>query len=89
MKLVGMLDSPYVRRVAISLEAMGVPFEHAALSVFSDYEAFGAINPVVSYLNAIPNVDCTRVSEGQSFAKGDPRYPLKRVKSSEPRCSVR
>ena len=47
MKLIGMLDSPYVRRVAISLKVMGVPFEHAALSVFSDYEAFGAINPVV------------------------------------------
>ncbi|AZF37439.1 Glutathione S-transferase [Pseudomonas sp. R4-39-08] len=47
MKLIGMLDSPYVRRVAISLEAMGVSFEHAALSVFSDFEAFAAINPVV------------------------------------------
>ncbi|MFO5730153.1 glutathione S-transferase N-terminal domain-containing protein, partial [Klebsiella pneumoniae] len=37
MKLVGMLDSPYVRRVAISLELYGVAFEHQSLSVFSTF----------------------------------------------------
>lgn len=47
MKLVGMLDSPYVRRVAISLELYGVDFVHEALSVFSTYAEFSAINPVV------------------------------------------
>jgi glutathione S-transferase len=47
MRLIGMLDSPYVRRVAISLKAMGLPFAHEPLSVFRDFEAFGAINPIV------------------------------------------
>lgn len=47
MRLIGMLDSPYVRRVAISLETLGVPFEHDAVSVFSTFEKFHAINPVV------------------------------------------
>jgi glutathione S-transferase len=47
MKLVGMLDSPYVRRVAISLDVLGVPFEHEAVSVFSTLRRFQAINPVV------------------------------------------
>ncbi|WP_339420359.1 MULTISPECIES: glutathione S-transferase [unclassified Pseudomonas] len=47
MKLVGMLDSPYVRRVAISLDLYGVDFEHQPLSVFSAYEQFAKINPVV------------------------------------------
>lgn len=47
MQLIGMLDSPYVRRVAISLEYMGVPFEHKAVSVFSTFEEFQSINPVV------------------------------------------
>ncbi|TWC16866.1 MULTISPECIES: glutathione S-transferase [unclassified Pseudomonas] len=47
MKLIGMLDSPYVRRVAISLDLMGVSFEHVALSVFGSFEAFRSINPVV------------------------------------------
>ena len=47
MKLIGMLDSPYVRRVAISLAAYGVAFEHRPLSVFSDYAAFAELNPAV------------------------------------------
>jgi glutathione S-transferase len=47
MRLIGMLDSPYVRRVAISLEFLGVPFEHEAVSVFSTFEKFRSINPVV------------------------------------------
>lgn len=47
MKLIGMLDSPYVRRVAISLRLLGLPFEHAALSVFRGFDEFQRINPVV------------------------------------------
>lgn len=47
MKLIGMLDSPYVRRVAISLKCLDLPFEHAAVSVFSTFEQFQKINPVV------------------------------------------
>ena len=47
MRLVGLLDSPYVRRVAISLRLMELPFTHEALSVFRNYDAFAAINPVV------------------------------------------
>ncbi|MEM9265492.1 MAG: glutathione S-transferase [Cyanobacteria bacterium P01_F01_bin.13] len=47
MQLIGMLDSPYVRRVAISLKRLGIPFEHRPLSVFRDFEAFSAINPIV------------------------------------------
>ncbi len=47
MKLIGMLDSPYVRRVAISLQLLGLRFSHQALSVFRTFEDFQAINPVV------------------------------------------
>jgi glutathione S-transferase len=47
MRLIGMSDSPYVRRVAISLKFMDLPFVHEAVSVFRDYDAFAAINPVV------------------------------------------
>jgi glutathione S-transferase len=47
VKLIGMLDSPYVRRVAISLQLLGLPFEHASVSVFRGFEAFRRINPVV------------------------------------------
>jgi len=47
MRLIGMLDSPYVRRVAVSMRFMGLPFTHEPLSVFRHYDAFTAINPVV------------------------------------------
>lgn len=47
MQLIGMLDSPYVRRTAVSLQALGLPFQHRSVSVFSTYEAFREINPVV------------------------------------------
>ena len=47
MQLIGMLDSPYVRRVAIALKRLEIPFEHKPLSVFRDFEAFSRINPIV------------------------------------------
>jgi glutathione S-transferase len=47
MRLIGMLDSPYVRRVAISLECLGIPFGLEPISVFSTYAQFQRINPVV------------------------------------------
>jgi glutathione S-transferase len=47
MQLVGMLDSPYVRRVAISLKRMGLPFEHCPVSVFRQVDQFRGINPLV------------------------------------------
>ncbi|WAC75690.1 glutathione S-transferase [Roseateles sp. SL47] len=47
MKLIGMLDSPYVRRVAISLQLLGLKFEHQSLSVFRTFDQFSQINPVV------------------------------------------
>ena len=47
MKLIGMLDSPYVRRVAISLQLLGLRFEHLSLSVFRTFAQFQKINPVV------------------------------------------
>lgn len=46
MKLIGMLDSPFVRRVAISMRLLGLPFEHAAVSVFRGFDEFQRINPV-------------------------------------------
>lgn len=47
MLLIGMLDSPYVRRVAVSLQLLRIQFEHRPLSVFRAFEQFHAINPVV------------------------------------------
>lgn len=42
-----MLDSPYVRRVAVSLHALDLPFTQRCVSVYRTYEQFKVINPVV------------------------------------------
>ena len=47
MQLIGMLDSPYVRRVAVALIVAKVPFEHRPISLFRHIDAFSAINPLL------------------------------------------
>ena len=47
MQLIGMLDSPYVRRVAIALYYLGLPFDLSSLSVFRYVEEFTQIIPLV------------------------------------------
>lgn len=47
MLLVGMLDSPYVRRAAVTGSSLGLAFEHRSVSVFRHMEAFRAINPLI------------------------------------------
>ncbi len=42
-----MLDSPYVRRAAISLRLLGIPFKHRSISVFRNFDEFQRINPLV------------------------------------------
>lgn len=47
MQLIGMMDSPYVRRVAITLKLLGVAHEHHQVSVLGGYDDFAQKNPVV------------------------------------------
>lgn len=47
MELIGMLDSPYVRRTAISLRLLGIPFTHRNWSVFRNFDEFQRVNPLV------------------------------------------
>lgn len=47
MRLIGMLDSPYVRRVAVSLRVLDLPYTHEEISVLRQFDHFAAINPVV------------------------------------------
>ena len=47
MLLVGILDSPYVRRAAVTGTLLGLSFEHRSVSVFRHMEAFRAINPLI------------------------------------------
>ena len=47
MKLIGLYDSPFVRRVAISLHVQGYTYQHVPLSVFRNIEAFRLYNPLL------------------------------------------
>src|SRR5215475_6458760 len=46
MILIGQYDSPFVRRVAVTLHRYDLSFERRVLSVFSDFDAMLAINPL-------------------------------------------
>jgi glutathione S-transferase len=47
MQLIGMLDSPYVRRVAIALIAAKTPFAHRPISLFRHIDEFSKVNPLL------------------------------------------
>lgn len=46
MRLVGQLDSPFVRRVAVSMTLLGLPFERERSSVFGNFADVSRINPL-------------------------------------------
>jgi glutathione S-transferase len=46
MILVGQYDSPFVRRVAVTLNLYGIPFVRRPFSVFKDFDAVLALNPL-------------------------------------------
>ena len=54
MILIGMFDSPFVRRVAVSLLLLGLPFEHRDWSVGKDFDRIREFNP----LGRVPTVVC-------------------------------
>ncbi len=45
--LLGLFDSPYVRRVAVTLAHYGIPFTHESLSVFRHVEEMRKTNPLL------------------------------------------
>jgi glutathione S-transferase len=46
MILIGQYDSPYARRVAISLMVLGISYEHDTRSVFGDFDSMRKTNPL-------------------------------------------
>ncbi len=46
MILIGMFDSPFVRRVAVSMKVLGMNFEHRNWSVGADFERIREYNPL-------------------------------------------
>lgn len=54
MQLIGMLDSPFVRRVAVTAQFLEIPYEHNPLSIFKSYDEFRKVNPLVK----VPTLVC-------------------------------
>ena len=54
MQLIGFMDSPYVRRVGVTAQFLGIPYEHRELSIFREYDEFREINPLVK----VPTLIC-------------------------------
>jgi glutathione S-transferase len=47
MELVGQFDSPFTRRVGITLEIYGLPFTHNTWSVFGNADDLVTVNPLI------------------------------------------
>ncbi|MGI9204913.1 MAG: glutathione S-transferase family protein [Woeseiaceae bacterium] len=60
MQLVGFMDSPFVRRVAITARFLGQAYEHRELSIFRDVDEFRKFNPLVK----VPTLVC---DDGQTL----------------------
>ncbi len=54
MVLIGMLDSPFVRRVAITMQVLGIDYQHRPLSIFKSFDKFRTVHPLVK----IPTLVC-------------------------------
>jgi glutathione S-transferase len=54
MILIGMFDSPFVRRVAVSMKLLGVEFEHRNWSVGKDFERIRQYNPLGRVPTLVP-----------------------------------
>ncbi len=93
MQLIGMLDSPYVRRVAISLQVLGIAFQHRPLSVFRTFDEFRGINPVVKAPSLVCDdgtvlMDSTLILEYAQLLAG-PSKSLMPAGVAEKRCALR
>jgi glutathione S-transferase len=60
MILIGMFDSPFVRRVAVSMNLLEMPFEHRSWSVGKDFELIRQFNP-------LGRVPCLVQTEGDTL----------------------
>ena len=65
MILVGQYDSPFVRRVAISLRLLSFAYEHDTRSVFGDFDSMRTTNP----LGRIPSLI---LDDGNAAEKNNP-----------------
>jgi len=82
MQRVGMRDSPWVRRVAISLQRLGLPFEHRSISVsavawfFARQRVPGAVPVDPDPALRDPSARAEATPEFAAAAHGEAPYPV-------------
>jgi glutathione S-transferase len=83
MILIGMFDSPFVRRVAVSMNLLDMPFEHRNWSVGKDFELIRRFNPLgrvptLVQANGESLIDSTAILDFLDDAAGPERALLPR-----------
>ncbi|MFN8830281.1 MAG: glutathione S-transferase family protein [Labrys sp. (in: a-proteobacteria)] len=87
MLLIGMLDSPYVRRAAIAGTLLGVKFEHQSISVFRHMDRFRAINPLIKAPSLVAD-DGTVLMESQLIIEHMEDVAGKSLRPADPAARV-
>jgi glutathione S-transferase len=64
VELVGMLDSPFVRRVAVAMLAAEVSFKHRPISLFRHIPEFSKINPLLKAPTLVADDGAVLVDSG-------------------------
>jgi len=91
MQLIGMLDSPFVRRVAVTFQLLGLSFEHRPISVFRGLDEFRPINPVVKVPTLVCDdgtvlMDSTLIIDHAEFSLGGRRSLLPQTPAERQRA---
>ena len=86
MQLIGMLDSPYVRRIAIAMIIAKTPFIHRPISIFRHIDQFSKLNPLLKAPTLVTD-DGTALMDS-NLASVDPRIAALRPSNLPQRLSV-
>jgi len=75
MRLIGMLDSPFVRRVAVALLMAEVPFQHEPLSIWRHLDKFAPLSPLLKAPSLIEDDGTPLVESGVILNYLDAKFP--------------
>jgi glutathione S-transferase len=93
MQLIGMLDSPYVRRVAIALLSAEIPFRHEPISLFRHIDRYSKVSPLLKAPTLVLDDGTVLVESNiilDYLASIDPRIDaLGIARSSQPALAAR
>ena len=91
MILIGMFDSPFVRRVAIALSLLEIPFEHRNWSVGKDFDAIRRFNPLGRVPTLVRDDSVALIESGAILDYLDDRVGPQRAllpRTGESRCEA-